>query len=776
MPRALQRKPRWINCKAELPSAFDLECTFECEHFEAKDGDKPKLPKIKMNAYSGGAMDVLGFYYPVVVALEGVQFDKAITPIIADHDPTQRIGHTTKQDVSAKGIKIEGVASSSSQAAMDFVADSKNSFPFQSSIGARVLKGEEIAEGKTTRVNGRTVKGPVIVSRKTLIREVSVVVLGADSKTSTSVSAKDKLVNRSTNMEPELREFIVNAGFDADNLDDKQLGWLTAAFTASQNNPSPEGNTGDPSPGNQGGEPGGDIQAGRNAAAVLEANDDARREQLAGEEERIDNIRAMTTRYQGEGTTTLMLADGKMISLAAGKKRAIVEGWSSDTYELALMRAAYPAPDENRGPSIHIGDDAHEINAGALEVVLAQQMGCPMNATRKSDGFQYGLEHWYPKEVLEASHHRAYRSACLHQLLDMNIQAAGMHYSGSRKDTEYIKTALRANANLAASGQGFTTLTVSHILENVANKTLLAQYQAQEVVWPAITGVSSLSDFKQVSSYRLTVGGSYAMVGADGELKHGRFSDDKWTLQADTYGMIIALTRQDIINDDLGAFAQIPASIGRLAAIAVETAVMKMLLQSISAVGTDGFFNTTRGNALTGAGSALDIAGLTASTQLFADQVDDNGHPIMLSPDRLLTGTGLIVTARELFTETNVAINVGTTADSTEAGTKYLLQNPHAGLFSPYWSPFINNEAVKDMDGKPISGGLAGNQTNTGWWQFANPALLPAFRIGFLQGNRVPVIESAETSFETLGMQWRSFHDWGVGEGDPKAAVYNAGA
>src|SRR5690606_35479345 len=98
---------------------------------------------------------------------------------------------------------------------------------------------------------------------------------------------------------------------------------------------------------------------------------------------------------------------------------------------------------------------------------------------------------------------------------------------------------------------GFSTLAISNILENVAHKALIAAYEAQEVVWPTICAVRNLSDFKVHSRYRLDASGSFKKVGPTGELQHVSLTDAKYTLQADTEGAIIALTRQDMINDDL---------------------------------------------------------------------------------------------------------------------------------------------------------------------------------------------------------------------------------
>jgi hypothetical protein len=46
----------------------------------------------------------------------------------------------------------------------------------------------------------------------------------------------------------------------------------------------------------------------------------------------------------------------------------------------------------------------------------------------------------------------------------------------------------------------------------------------------------------------------------------------------------------------------------------------------------------------------------------------------------------------------------------------------------------------------------------------------------FLNGVRTPTLEQADAAFDTLGLQWRAYHDAGVGNGDPKLAVMSKGA
>ena len=48
--------------------------------------------------------------------------------------------------------------------------------------------------------------------------------------------------------------------------------------------------------------------------------------------------------------------------------------------------------------------------------------------------------------------------------------------------------------------------------------------------------------------------------------------------------------------------------------------------------------------------------------------------------------------------------------------------------------------------------------------------------VAFLNGQQNPTIQSGDTDFNTLGIQWRAFHDYGVAMRDHRAGVFSAGA
>lgn len=156
----------------------------------AADGPQQGMPRFSMVAYTGGAMRLGGWRYPVVVDLSGMQIPAQKRPIRMNHDSGLGVGHTESIKVDGGKLLAAGVVSRSTPAAADVVSSGKNGFPWQASIGASSEEVEFVKEGQSAAVNGQTFSGPINVVRKSTLGEISFVDLGADGNTSASIAAK----------------------------------------------------------------------------------------------------------------------------------------------------------------------------------------------------------------------------------------------------------------------------------------------------------------------------------------------------------------------------------------------------------------------------------------------------------------------------------------------------------------------------------------------------------------------------------------------------------
>jgi hypothetical protein len=301
----------------------------------------------------------------------------------------------------------------------------------------------------------------------------------------------------------------------------------------------------------------------------------------------------------------------------------------------------------------------------------------------------------------------------------------------------------------------FSTASLPGILSNIANKMLLEGYNYVEDAWRSIAKIASVNDFKEHTRYRMTGAFQFQQVGPDGELKHGQLGEQSFRQKADTHGIMFALTRQMIINDDMGAFTDIPRQIGMGAAEAIADAVWGLWLSNPNQSDGKAFFHTDHKNYKAGADTALTVDGLTDAEVTFGKQVKPNGKPLGIRPSLLLVPTALKVPAEMLMKSVN--LNETTTANKPKPST-----NPHVGKFEVVSSVYLSNPTFTGASDKA-------------WYLLADPNRLPAIEVAFLNGVDRPTVEKTDADFNTLGVMFRGYIDFGVKEQDHRGALMMKG-
>ncbi len=170
--------------KEEMPSMIMLaEGSYNVPE---KDGDKPV--KCAGVAYSGGSFHQWWSSLPCYVDLAGMKLAEQICLMYNhDYDPSSRLGVVNAKN-NGKTLEIDGEFDTENALAQSIIRAGKK-FNWQLSIGCSNDKVERIPEGQIETVNGNTVNGPALIVRDSTLREVSVVALGADSKTGMEIKA-----------------------------------------------------------------------------------------------------------------------------------------------------------------------------------------------------------------------------------------------------------------------------------------------------------------------------------------------------------------------------------------------------------------------------------------------------------------------------------------------------------------------------------------------------------------------------------------------------------
>jgi hypothetical protein len=613
--------------KRDDPRAFTAAGGIRAEIAEPKAGAK-KLGSFSGNAYTGVPMKPEGWWQSIVVDFAGVRVANQHRPVLRQHDHNQIVGHTTSVSVDpAQGILIEGVFSGERQHTDKVTVPARNGFQWQLSIGANPVRTEFLEAGESAEVNGRQVAGPLTISRETELGEISFVPLGADGDTSATVSASTRKGN-SPMFRASLAALKKAGNVHASKFSDDDIAKMTedeakAALKKCMKADADPDKKVDAEEDEDEDEPeeGSDLDAeededdpppakakaakGKKGIASAAKNAvQAARAATAKELERQDKIRSAVVKH---GVTHIEL-DGKRVSLEA---HAIKAGWSAQKTELAALRAARPAAGVGTGPLVYSTSSA-ELNEAVLECAVFQATRCPLfdddffdRGTkdrepinrRDAQQIKAELKRRYPEKVQDSAHALFHGRIGLHQLLTTIAREGG--YRGRETISADNLGEVAGACSQTIRADGGSTISVANVTANVLNKFLLAGYLFTEQTWKEICAIRSTKDFKPTKSVNLFGDFEFKDVGTSGELDNATLQDQAFANKVTTRGRILTIPRTTIINDDLGAFGQVPMLMGRGAGLRLNKVFwMKFMSPGYDDGGSTNFFAAT--HTLTG--------------------------------------------------------------------------------------------------------------------------------------------------------------------------------
>jgi len=363
------------------------------------------------------------------------------------------------------------------------------------------------------------------------------------------------------------------------------------------------------------------------------------------------------------------------------------------------------------------------------------------------------IEKHYGAEVLDRADQKFHRGLTLQETIFVMARSRGWTGHSVKSDLRgALRAAMPARSEIGGPSMAFSTLDLSGILGNVANKFLLSGFMSVERTWRNICSIKNVSDFKTVTSYRLTGKDQYELVAPGGEIHEGTLTEDSFTNKADTYGLRLTIDRRDVINDDLGAITTVPQKLGRGSGLKINDIFWTVFLNNGAF-----FVDATYGNYISGATTLLGIEGLRQGVVKFLKMTDSDGKPTGIMPAILLSPPDNHAMARQLYTSMEIR------AYEAAATTQFATANPYQSQFRPEVSRYISNTNYTGA-------------TTTQWYLLADPRELATVEVAFLNGQESPTIETSEADFNVLGIQMRGYHDFGVALQDPKAGIKSAGA
>lgn len=277
--------------------------------------------------------------------------------------------------------------------------------------------------------------------------------------------------------------------------------------------------------------------------------------------------------------------------------------------------------------------------------------------------------------------------------------------------------------------RALTTPDFPAIMAGTANKFLREAAAKAPKTYELWTGKEALPDFKESKVVSVGFPGTLPEVPESGEFQALEAVDGYETAQLVTRGGIFGISRQALVNDELGVFKRIPAAMGITAVRTMSRVAYGALLGSGTLTDGDAVFHADRGNLLT---DVLDATGLGKAVAALRLQKDLSGNPLNIEPKYLIVPPSLEVAAWSLC-------NALSLPGQSNAGVGNLFREKY-GLV-PVVAPELEDTT------------LGGSSTN--WFLSADPAVFPTPFIRLsLGGDETPMVEE-KVAWETDEMQFK---------------------
>lgn len=269
------------------------------------------------------------------------------------------------------------------------------------------------------------------------------------------------------------------------------------------------------------------------------------------------------------------------------------------------------------------------------------------------------------------------------------------------------------------------------IMGDAIGRTLREAYSAAPSGLKLVGRQTTAPDFRLKHRLQFSEAPQLEKVNEGGEFTSGSLTEAKESYALVTYGKIITLTRQMIVNDDLGAFSDLARRMGQAAAATEAQLLVDLLVQASGAGPTmednKALFHADHKN-LVASGAVLSVEALSTARTAMRKQVGLTGELISVNPKFLVVPADLETKAEQIM-----ATITATKADDV---------NTLSGKFSIVVEP-----RLKDTKR---------------WYVVADTGSCDGLEYAYLAGEEGVQIET-KAGFEVDGVSMRARTDFGAG-------------
>lgn len=298
--------------------------------------------------------------------------------------------------------------------------------------------------------------------------------------------------------------------------------------------------------------------------------------------------------------------------------------------------------------------------------------------------------------------------------------------------------------SLALTTRAMTTGDFPALLAGAVNRVLRDAYDETPDTWRAWTKTTLAPDFRELRRVQMSELPSLEEIPEGAEYKYGTFGDSEEVFRVFTYGKLFAITRQAIINDDLGSLIRFPQAFGRAAKRLLGDLVYRQLTDN--PVMSDGvaLFHSSHGN-LASSGAAPSEQTLGTALKALRLQKGLQDELIGVVPKFVIGPAALEVVIRQLLESTSI----------------------------DEYNPGVKNIFFKTL--LPIIEPRLDASSTAAWYVAADPATIDTVEVAFLNGQEGPYVESRE-GWTVDGIEYKVRLDVGVKAIDWRGLYKNPGA
>lgn len=306
-----------------------------------------------------------------------------------------------------------------------------------------------------------------------------------------------------------------------------------------------------------------------------------------------------------------------------------------------------------------------------------------------------------------------------------------------------VERSVRADAGIRHNTGDFPK-----VLENIAQKAVLNSYDEAPQTYRAWCRIGTLTDFRIAGRASLNPFPNLAEIPESGEITLGTVSESGETIRLRSFARRVGVTRQALINDDLGEFIRIATSAGGAAARTEGDLAYAVLTANANMSDGVALFAAGRNNL--GASGNAGVPSVTTLNYHNGEMAKQKAGDAVLNvrPQVLIVPRALEATALQLRNSTN---------DPSQGDKRTLAANPFANTF----------EVVSDARLDAASA--------TAWYVAHNPSEYAAVEVAFLAGQPTPIVDTMD-GWSVDGVEFRVRHYVTAAAIDARPIAKNNGA